>query len=59
MVVGRFIFGFGYEPINTVKNIIITKWFIGGELSFSSNLNLAISRMFVFSNGYSTPLIAQ
>ncbi len=55
MVVGRFIFGFGYEPINTVKNIIIAKWFIGGELSFSSNLNLAISRMFVFSNGYATP----
>lgn len=59
MLVGRFTFGFGYEPINTVKNIIIAKWFIGGELSFSSNLNLAISRMFVFANGYSTPLIAE
>jgi hypothetical protein len=58
MMNGRFIFGLGYEPLNTVKNIIIAKWFIGRELSFASNLNLSVARVFVFLNGYFTPFVA-
>jgi hypothetical protein len=59
MFFGRFVFGLGLEPVNSVKNIMIAQWFIGKELSFASNLNLAVCRMFVFLNGYSTPLIAE
>ena len=59
MLAGRFVFGLGFEPINSVKNIMVAMWFIGGELSFASNLNLAVSRLFVFLNGYLTPLIAE
>ena len=59
MMSGRVLFGLGYEPLNTVKNIIIAKWFIGRELSFASNLNLSVSRCVVFLNGYCTPWVAR
>jgi len=59
MFLGRFVFGLGFEPINSAKNIIVASWFIGGELSLASNLNLSTSRMFVFFNGYATPLITE
>ena len=59
MFFGRFVFGLGFEPINSVKNIVVAQWFIGAELSLASNLNLSTSRMFVFVNGYLTPLITE
>lgn len=59
MFAGRFIFGLGFEPINSLKYILVAQWFIGSELSLASNLNLAVCRLFVFFNGYSTPLIAE
>lgn len=57
MLIGRFTYGMGFEPINTVKNIITAKWFLGGELSFANNVNLACARVFVFANGYSMPWV--
>lgn len=59
MLTGRLIFGLGLEPLNSHKNIVVTKWFIGGELSLAHNLNLAVSRMFVFFNGYATPYLTE
>jgi len=54
---GRIVFSFGLEPLNQVKNILFAHWFFSGELSFASNLNLGISRMFVFASGAITPWI--
>jgi len=59
MMCGRFIFGLGFEPINSVKGIITAKWFCGGELSLAANLNLSIARIFVFLSGYITPLVVE
>jgi len=58
MVVGRVVFGLGFEPTNSGKNIIVAKWFGGGELSLASNITLATSRTAVFLNGYFTPWFA-
>ena len=41
------------------KQVILAKWFFGRELSFASNLNLAISRDFVFVNGMLTPTLVE
>ncbi len=59
MMCGRFIFGLGFEPINSVKGIITAKWFCGGELSLAVNLNLSIARIFVFLSSFMTPLVVE
>lgn len=57
MMLGRFVFGCGFEPMNVVKGIVTAKWFIGRELSFACNLNLSVARLFVFFSGYCTPWV--
>ena len=59
MLLGRFVFGLGFEPMNAVKGIITAKWFCGGELSFAANMNLSVARTFVFLSGFMTPWIVE
>jgi Mg/Co/Ni transporter MgtE len=57
MVLSKLVFGMGFEPMNMAKNIILSSWFFGGELSFANNVSLALSRWVSFLNGIITPRI--
>jgi len=55
MLVGRIIFSLGGENINVAQNTLVTKWFIGKELSFAMGLNISISRMGSAAAGFFYP----
>ena len=57
LLVGRFVFSIGCEPINIVKGIIINDWFMGSELSTALNVNLSFVRGVVCLCGTLTPWI--
>jgi hypothetical protein len=59
MVFSKLIFGFGFEPMNMAKNIILAGWFFGNELSFANNISLAFCREISFLNGIITPRITK
>lgn len=57
MVASKFMFGFGFEPLNVAKKIILAAWFLGAELSVAHNFTLAMSREITFVTSIVTPWI--
>ena len=57
MVASKFMFGFGSEPLNVAKKIILAAWFLGAELSVAHNFTLAMSREVTFLTSILTPWI--
>ena len=45
MIAGRVISGLGTDSLLLTKTVMIAKWFMGKELSFSLGLSLCISRV--------------
>jgi hypothetical protein len=59
LLLGRFIFAIGYEPINVAKGMLVNDWFLGAELSTANSINLSFVRGIVFLSGTFTPVIQQ
>lgn len=57
-IVGRVIFGLGGESLNVCQSTIVSRWFIGNELSLALGINISISRLGSVFNNYSMPPIA-
>ena len=57
LLLGRFVFALGFEPISTIKGLIVNDWFFGKELSTANSINLSFCRSIVFVSGAFTPLI--
>lgn len=45
LLVGRFLFGIGSEPLSVAVTTALARWFRGRELAFALGLNLTISRL--------------
>lgn len=45
LLVGRFLFGIGSEPLSVAATTALARWFRGRELAFALGLNLTISRL--------------
>ena len=57
LLLGRFVFALGYEPINVAKGMLVNDWFLGAELSTANSINLSFVRGIVFLSGTFTPVI--
>ena len=57
MCSSKFLMGVGMEIMATGKSLTIAHWFMGKELAFAANVNMAISRQFYTFNGFITPKI--
>ena len=55
---GRLIFGLGGESLNVWQSTIVSRWFIGKELSLALGINISVSRLGSVFNNYSMPPIA-
>ena len=55
---GRLIFGLGGESLNVCQSTIVSRWFIGKELSLALGINISVSRLGSVFNNYSMPPIA-
>ncbi len=54
MMVGRFIFGAGSEPLVVAQSAILARWFKGKELALAFGIGLTVSRLgtlFAFNTG--------
>lgn len=58
-MIGRFIFGLGGESLNVCQSTIVSRWFIGKELSLALGINISVSRLGSVFNNYSMPPIAE
>lgn len=60
MLAGRFLLGFGAEPMIVAATTVLAKWFKGKELSLAFGMNLSISRLGSasadWSTGFASPL---
>lgn len=45
LLIGRFLFGIGSEPLSVAVTTALARWFRGRELAFALGLNLTISRL--------------
>lgn len=52
---GRLIFGLGGESLNVCQSTIVSRWFIGKELSLALGINISVSRLGSVFNNYSMP----
>mmetsp|Transcript_23362 Transcript_23362/g.20754 ORF Transcript_23362/g.20754 Transcript_23362/m.20754 type:complete len:138 (+) Transcript_23362:248-661(+) len=57
-IVGRVIFGLGGESLGVCQSTVVSRWFIGKELSLALGINISISRLGSVFNNYSMPPIA-
>lgn len=57
-IAGRVIFGLGGESLNVCQSTVVSRWFIGKELSLALGLNISISRLGSVFNNYSMPPMA-
>lgn len=55
---GRVIFGLGGESLNVCQSTIVSRWFIGKELSLALGINISVSRLGSVFNNYSMPPLA-
>lgn len=57
-IVGRIIFGLGGESLNVCQSTVVSRWFIGKELSLALGINISVSRLGSVFNNYSMPPMA-
>lgn len=57
-IIGRVIFGLGGESLSVCQSTIVSRWFVGKELSLALGINISISRLGSVFNNYSMPPMA-
>ena len=57
-IIGRVVFGLGGESLNVCQSTIVSRWFIGKELSLALGINISVSRLGSVFNNYSMPPMA-
>lgn len=57
-IIGRVIFGLGGESLNVCQSTVVSRWFIGKELSLALGINISVSRLGSVFNNYSMPPMA-
>ena len=57
-ITGRFIYGLGAESLTVCQTTVMSRWFIGKELSLALGLNMSIGRLGSVFNSYSLPPLA-
>jgi MFS family permease len=57
-LIGRVIFGLGGESLNVCQSTIVSRWFIGQEMSLALGINISVSRLGSVFNNYSMPPMA-
>jgi len=58
-IIGRVIFGLGGESLSVCQSTIISRWFVGKELSLALGINISVSRLGSVFNNYSMPPFAE
>lgn len=58
-IIGRVVFGLGGESLSVCQSTIVSRWFIGKELSLALGINISISRLGSVFNNYTMPPLAK